>query len=112
MPTVNIFHAESGVAQIESAISELRRFIAEQLTCGAIKLRPEEVSIRLIRVQSGSFMIAPIEIEITAHAFPERIQQQDEICLHIRTFLRRTMGAGQDVRVWLLLPQLGHSWEE
>lgn len=57
-------------------------------------------------------MIAPVEIEITAHAFPERIDKQDEICLRIRDFLKQGLRAQEDIRVWLLLPQLGHSWEK
>lgn len=55
-------------------------------------------------------MIAELEAEITAHAFGERVDKQDEICLHIRSFLMKKIMAA-DVRVWLLLPQLGHSWE-
>lgn len=111
MPTVNIFHRpDTRTDQFKYLLPELKVYIAKELSCGDITLTPEEVSVRLISV-AGEGMIAPVELEITAHAFDERIEKQDEICLHIRDFIKPHMD-GQDVRVWLLLPQLGHSWED
>ena len=60
-------------------------------------------------VQSTS--VERIELEITAHAFEERIDKQDEICLNVRRFVKAKLDI-KEVRVWLLLPQLGHSWEQ
>jgi hypothetical protein len=107
MPTVNIFHQSAGdtVKKLSDLVPALKVYIAEELSCGA-----DEVSVRLITT-ADTGMIAPVEIEITAHAFGERIEKQDEICLGIRDFIKPKLG-GQDVRVWLLLPQLGHSWED
>jgi len=111
MPTVNIFY-QSGVQidQLNDLLPELKTYIAQELSCGDIALTPDEVSVRFMAVTGGS-MIAPIELEITAHAFGERIEKQDEICLRIRDFIKPHLD-GQEVRVWLLLPQLGHSWED
>jgi len=112
MPTVNIFHqAELSVDVLHKNLMSLRDFLAKELTCGDIALKPEEVSVRIISVQ-GAGMIAPVEIEVTAHAFEDRIKRQDEICLRIREFIKQKLNVPHDVRVWLLLPQLGHSWEE
>lgn len=80
-----------------------------KLSCSDIQLGTDEVSIRLIKT-AGSGMVAEIEIEITAHAFKERISKQDEICLRTREFLKQGIVANE-IRVWLLLPELGHSWE-
>jgi hypothetical protein len=111
MPTVTIFHQFADQAtHIDEFSSDLRTFVAKELSCGDRILKPEEVSTRLITT-TGTGMIAPIEIEVTAHAFQERIDKQDEICLHIRDFVKQKLHNKQDVRVWLLLPQLGHSWE-
>ncbi len=111
MPTVNIFcQSKNQPTQLNSLVDELKSHIAKELSCGDITLGPDEVSVRLIAA-TGKGMIAPIELEITAHAFKERIEKQDEICLRIREFIKSKLG-DEDVRVWLLLPQLGHSWED
>lgn len=111
MPTVNIFHQSNDqAARIKSFMPELKSYIAKELSCGNITLGPEEVSIRLVVADSAG-MIAPIEVEITAHAFDERVKKQDDICLHIRELVKQRLDK-QDVRVWLLLAQLGHSWED
>ena len=111
MPTVNIFHQfKTPPEQLDNLVPELKTFIARELSCGDMTLTPEAVSVRFIEA-TGTGMIAPLEIEITAHAFTERIAKQDEICLHVRQFVKENLGDEYDVRVWLLLPELGHSWE-
>jgi hypothetical protein len=110
MPTVNAFYFnEEHADSFNNLNDELKEFVAEALTCGDITLDSNEVSVRLIKV-SGSGMLADIELEITAHAFDERIKKQDVICLDVRKFLKDKL-AVNEIRVWLLLPQLGHSWE-
>lgn len=110
MPTINVFSSNSSqLKQVEDIIPELKKKVAEELSNSDIQLGTDEVSIRLIQTQ-GSGMLASLELEITAHAFEERVQRQDEICLHIREFLKQRVEANE-VRVWLLLPELGHSWE-
>ena len=110
MPTVNIFYQNIDFEdQINEACDELKLFIADNLSGKDISLDANEVSIRLIRV-NGNGMLADVELEITAHAFAARIEQQDEICLATRAFVKTKLDANE-VRVWLLLPQLGHSWE-
>lgn len=111
MPTVNIFHhSAENITKLRDLVPTLKAHIAKELSCGDITLGPDEVSVRLITT-TGTGMIAPIEVEVTAHAFDERIDKQNEICLRIRDFMKAKLD-GQDVRVWLLLPQLGHSWED
>jgi hypothetical protein len=110
VPTVNVFYRqEIHAARVNDFSAALKSRIARELSCGDINLSSDEVSIRLIRV-FGSGMIAELEVEITAHAFRERVAQQDEICLRIRGFLQDGLSL-RDIRVWLLLPELGHSWE-
>ncbi len=55
-------------------------------------------------------MIADIELEIFAHAFKERVEKQDEICMTIRNHILKNVHELKDVRVWLVLSELGHSW--
>jgi hypothetical protein len=57
-------------------------------------------------------MIAPIEIEITAHAYSARSARSDQICLLIMELVKKLVPAASDIRVWLQIVDLGHSWEE
>lgn len=109
MPTVNIYSKNSLQEDLIILSSELKPFIAEKLTCGDIKLTPEEVSVRIINVENG-VMIGEIELEIKAHAFKERVKKQDEICNDVRKYIMDKYKSLGDVRVWLILSELGHSW--
>ena len=112
MPTAKIYTADNVLIEsLSSALHELRDFLARELTCGDIALKPNEVSIRIVSV-ADSLMIAPVEIEITAHAFADRVKQADKICLSVRQFVKDKLALPEDVRVWLVLSDLGHSWEE
>lgn len=109
MPTVNVFHASNEQAQqIIELQSQLKNYLAKELSCGDITLSPDEVSIRLIKTANAG-MIAELEVEVTVHAFDERVERQDEIANSIRDYLLQNIQA-KDIRVWVLLPQLGHSW--
>lgn len=109
MPTVNIFHTSVEQAkQCQQISTEFKSYLASELSCGDISLTPEEVSVRLIETTDGG-MIAQLEVEVTVHAFEERVEKQDEIANNIRDYLLDKVQA-DDIRVWLLLPQLGHSW--
>ncbi len=108
MPTINAFYKnEVIVSRLQELTKELKQYVAKQLTCGDIKLGPDEVSIRLIKIE-GDGMLAPVELEITAAAFKERVEKQDEICLNIQKFLKNK---DVDTKVWLILSELGHSWK-
>jgi hypothetical protein len=109
MPTVNIFYtSDEQAGQVIELQSQLKDYFAKELSCGDISLIPEEVSIRLVKATNAG-MIAELEVEVTVHAFDERVQKQDEIANNIRDYLLSKVKA-QDIRVWVLLPQLGHSW--
>jgi len=111
MPTVNVFYRESSeIEALEKLIPKLKEYLADKLTCGDIKLTPEEISIRLIRINGGE-MIGDVELEITAHAFPERVKKQDEICLKVADYLKEKLPSLGGVKVWLKLSELGHSWK-
>ncbi len=56
-------------------------------------------------------MIGDIELEISAHAFEERVKKQDEICLEVMNYLKNKKPSLGNVKVWLKLSELGHSWE-
>jgi hypothetical protein len=112
MPTANIYTSgATSRGHLAARASELRAFIAKQLSCGERQLQPDEISIR-IHENCGSAMIAPLEIEVTAHAYAERSTLSDEICLKIREFVMQLVPQLTDARVWLLLVDLGHSWHE
>lgn len=111
MPTVNIYHKNrEQELKLTPLLKDLKSFVAEELTCDDIKLTPEEVSVRLIEVR-GDGMIGDVEVEITAHHFKERVEQQDEICLHVANYLTEKDPSLGEVKVWLVLAELGHSWE-
>ena len=111
MPTVNVFYQESSeIGALEKLIPKLKEYLADKLTCGDIKLTPEEISIRLIRINGGE-MIGDVELEITAHAFSERVKRQDEICLEVADYLKEKLPSLGEIKVWLKLSELGHSWK-
>lgn len=110
MPTVNIFHtSDEQVKQCRKISTDLKAYLAKELSCGDISLTPEEVSVRLINTVNIG-MIADLEVEVTVHAFDERVKKQDELANNIREYLLSHDIAVNDIRVWVLLPQLGHSW--
>jgi hypothetical protein len=112
MPTVNIYHCDSTIADIFANFAqELRELLASELSCGARRLNSDELTVRLLQVKNLA-MIAPVEIEITAHAYDDRLARADEICLAVREFVRDKIPRLEDVRVWLILSELGHSWIE
>jgi hypothetical protein len=107
---VNIFYKENGSTEpLQKVTEQLKKYVAEQLTCGDITLDSSEVSIRLLK-SDGDGMLAPVELEVTAAAFKERIEIQDEVCLNIQKFLIHKLQI-PDVKVWLILSELGHSWQ-
>lgn len=108
MPTITIYHYADSTIELNTLIPELKELAAKELTCGEITLQSTEMSVRIVSV-SGE-MIGDVEIEIHAHAFDERVQRQDEICTIIRSFVMEQRPHLRDVRVWLVLSQLGHSW--
>lgn len=109
MPTINIYYNDQKFEEkLKGTIDELKGFTATQLTCSDIKLSPDEISVRLLR-NYGNGMLATIELEIKAAAFKERVQKQDEICLSVQKFIKFELQT--DSKVWLILSELGHSWE-
>lgn len=110
MPTVNVYHkSKSDSAALLPFISKLKVYIANKLTCGDKELTSDEISIRFITVE-GDAMVGNVELEITAHAFKERVDKQDEICREVREYLMKEVPSLGDIRVWLKLCELGHSW--
>jgi hypothetical protein len=112
MPTANIYYTREEHKKILKEIAlKLKPYLAEKLTCGEIKLKENEISVRLINTD-GTGMIGNVEIEITAFAFPERIEKQDKICLEVRDYIQENYPSLREVKVWLILAELGHSWEQ
>lgn len=111
MPTANVFYSESQQKnKLQKLALELKPYLADKLTCEDIKLKKDEISVRLINVD-GTGMIGKIEVEITAFAFPERVKNQDKICLEVRDYIQKKYPDLGEVKVWLILAELGHSWE-
>ena len=109
MPTVNVFCKKKDNDQLINLFIGLKIFLAEKLTCGNIKLSPKEISIRILNIK-GDNMIGKVELEIKAHAFRERVEKQDEICNDVRKYIMQKNKSLGDIRVWLILSELGHSW--
>lgn len=72
-------------------------------------LTSSEISIRFVFAK-GDGMIGDIELEITAHVFPKRVKKQDEICRNVIACIKKEIPSIEDVKVWLKLYELGHSW--
>jgi len=99
MPTVNIFYKDlKEELTLQSLVGGLRDYVAKELTCGDIKLKPSEVSVRLIKIAGGE-MIGAVEVEITAYSFAERIKKQDEICLKIMDYIQKEKPSLGEVKI-------------
>jgi len=111
MPAVNLyFNDDKYVAQLEKITPALKQFVADQLTCNDISLGPGEVSVRLLPAR-GKGMLAKVELDIFAAPYKERIDKQDEICLNVRQFVLDRVEGLEDAKAWLILSELGHSWD-
>lgn len=110
MPTINVYYRKTkDFRNLNMLASKMKNYFAKNLTCGDIKLTPKEISVRLIEAK-GNGMIGNVELEIKAHAFPERIKKQDEICLNAAAYIKKEIPSIGSVKVWLQLSELGHSW--
>jgi hypothetical protein len=110
MPTINVYYNDNDISpKLDDLSEELKDFAATQLTCSDIRLTPDEISVRLIK-NRGNGMLAPVELEIKAAAFKERVQKQDEICLSVQKLIKFELQI--DSKVWLVLSELGHSWQD
>lgn len=108
MPTVNLYQYDDSKIDLSPRVPFLKQLVARELTCGELAITESEISVRILSV-SGA-MIGDVEIEIHAHAFEERVKKQDDICRDIRSALLDVEPDIKDIRVWLMLSELGHSW--
>lgn len=109
MPTVNIYYKnKQNLNKLLGLSASLKVFLADLLTCNDIRLSPNEISLRFLKTE-GNETIASVELEINAAAFKDRVLKQDKICKNVRKFIMDRLFV-KDVRVWLILSELGHSW--
>jgi len=109
MPIINVYLKDDSLGEdFQKIIPDLKKYTAEKLTCDDLALTPSEISVRFLSVVRGE-MIGEVELEISAHAFSERVEKQDTICLEIMNYLQKETGF-QNIKVWLKLSELGHSW--
>lgn len=108
MPSVNIYTSKKSLSELKLILPKLKKFIAEKLSCEDRNIESNEISIRII-IPSYPSQIAETEIIITAYSYPQRIQNQDTICLEIKKFLASNAPSIKSVYIWLQLSELGHS---
>ena len=91
MPTINIYYnKEEEYLELASLTQKLKEFVADKLSGSDIKLTPHEISIRFLAVKGGA-MIGKVELEITAHAFKERVDREDAICREVRDYIMKDL---------------------
>jgi hypothetical protein len=111
MPIVNTYYtSDKHKDMVISHIDEMKMLVAKELTCVDISLQSSEITLHLINTPAAG-MLAEIELEIFAHPFKERIEKQDKICMNIRKHILKNVPDLKDVKVWLVLGELGHSWD-
>lgn len=112
MPIINCYYSSGSQRKsLLVKVTNIKEYVAQLLSGSAISLKPEEVTVRLIQTEAAG-LIGAVEFELFAHAFEERIQKQDGICLEVRKYIMALLPELKEVRVWLVLSELGHSWEE
>ena len=108
MPTITIYTTEVRWAEkIEPLLPELAERTAALLSTPEMALDGTHISIRVVVAHCG-LMMSPVELEVTAHAFGQRLERQDEICGDLRQWLLR---AEIPNRVWLRLSALGYGYQ-
>lgn len=109
MPSITIFFVDSTwIEPLVALMGDLADEAAKHLSTADIILDADHISVRLVEVTWGR-MIAPVELEVSAHAFPSRVQRQDDICSYLRDWLAdRNVPA----RVWLQLSDLGYGYAQ
>lgn len=110
MPSINIYTDNSRAKSLENILPELRKFTAQALSCEELQLKPDELGLRVI-VPFASLQIADTEVKMNAYHFPERIKNQNMICLSVKQYLEKVCPEAGSVYVWLQLSELGHSAE-
>jgi hypothetical protein len=108
MPTVN-FYSKKEVKLSSFDVLGIKKKVAAKLSGSSRKLKSNEVSIRLIRVSPSSDMIGDLEVEILAHKYGERIKNSDKLATEIASYIQEKVKGYHKVRVWLELPELGHT---
>ena len=108
MPSVDIYTDKNRIKSLEGILPELRKTIAQELSCGDRTLASNEISLRVM-VPEASLRIADTELNIIAYSYSERVKKQDDICLSIKNYVQKTCPKVGSVYVWLQLSELGHS---
>lgn len=111
MPLVTI-HTQSGnqTKKLQTILDDLRKFTAKKLSSSKRTLDPSEVSIRIIESKISK-PISEVEVVIIAYSYPDRVENQDMLCIEIKKFIESNCKPLR-VFVWLQLSELGHSLEE
>jgi len=108
MPLVNIYFRDKGEEELQKIAPDLKKYLADKLSSTELVLVPSEISIRFLEIKGGE-MIASVEVEIAAHSFADRVKKQDQVCLDVMNYIKEKTDIA-DVKVWLQLSELGHSW--
>jgi hypothetical protein len=109
MPTISIYlSGPTWTEPLSALMDDLANEAAKHLSTAELVLDADHISIRLVAVTQAR-MMSPVELEISAHAFPSRVERQDEICSYLRSWLAdRSVPA----RVWLQLSDLGYGYAD
>ena len=108
MPAINIYSRDGIFNPI--FITWLKEITAKLLSCDALTIQAEHISVRPFSVSETTYMIAPVECDILAANFEDRIKRQDDICNSIRIYLLENIAWIEDARAWLPLSELWHSF--
>jgi len=107
VPIINVVVAtEEQRAHLLTHCTELKHFLARELSCDKIELASADFTLWIF-VMPREGRLADVELLITAHAFPERVERQDSACFNIEGFMKANLGL--DAKAWLALCELGHN---
>ena len=104
MPIVNIYAEKSSHEKIVADQLLIRQKVSQELAAPELLIDESHISLRVI--EAAGYKMGDIEFEIFAHEFPVRVINQDNISAGLRDFFEKLWG--KDVRVWLILSQLGY----
>ena len=111
MPPVNIYTSKERVEPIAQVFDGLAGIIAKELTCSDRQLNPEDIQLQIL-VPEITYNSPATRVDIYAAPYSKRVERQDIICTNVQQYLRENCPQTGDVKVFLILAELGYSFSK
>ncbi len=111
MPPVTIFTKKDNVNSLQRVFPELTQIIADELSCPERKLIDKDIHMSVV-IPEATYNAADTRMDIYAFGYPDRIKRQDDICYNIKQYVTKNCPTAGSVDVFLMLGELGYSFDK